>query len=458
MVFLGTWSGRGVWLQVLTASDHTEDSRGRLADYIAMVVIFLMGMGAVMVFSAGANLNYEFNLRRFYDFPGLRQIVFFPLAVVVLFVSSLVDYHWLQAREKLWRSPILWLLVIAIGLLVVVLFPQLGTTVHDARRWLRLPAGPVSISFQPSEFAKWMLMFFVVATCSKFTSSMGLYWKRFVPLCCLVGLVSGLIVIEDFGTAAFISLISFIIMIVAGVRLWHILTLLPFGAAGFMFALHHSPHRLARLEAFLHPDRLSDTVAYQATQSLIAIGSGGLWGKGLGEGTSKYGHLPEDTTDFVFSIIGEELGLVGSIGIIILFILFVCLGLAVALRCKDRFGRLLAAAIVIAIGVQAAINIGVVTVVLPTKGIPLPFVSSGGTSMLLSAAAVGVLLNIAVKTCWGEQDLSLLDQSTYRHQPARLHFACVFIAVFTPFCSIIQADAVRPIQVRDCAYGERVTT
>ena len=304
------------------------------------------------------------------------------------------------------------MLVVAIALLIVVLVPQLGTTVNDARRWLRLRAGPVSISFQPSELAKWSLVFFVVAACSNFSSSMGLYWKRFVPLCGLVGLVCGLIVVEDFGTAAFIAVIGFVIMIVAGVRLWHVLTLLPFGAAGFMAVLHHSPHRLARLEAFLHPERLSDTVAYQATQSLIAIGSGGLWGKGLGEGTSKYGHLPEDTTDFIFSIIGEELGFIGTAGIIILFILFVCLGLVVVFRCKDRFGRLLAAAIVLTIGTQAAINIGVVTVVLPTKGIPLPFVSSGGTSMLLSAAAVGVLLNIAVQTCQGGRDTTLIEQST----------------------------------------------
>jgi cell division protein FtsW len=415
-VFFGPWSGRGVWFQVLTVNDQTQesqfcrcDTRGRLADYIAMVVIFLMGLGAVMVFSAAANLNYEFDLRRFYSFPGLRQIVFFPLAVLVLFVSSLIDYHWLQLREKWWRSPIVWLLVVAVGLLVVVLVPQVGTTVNDARRWLRLRAGPVSISFQPSELAKWTLIFFVVAVCSKFSSSMKLYWKRFVPLCGIVGLVCCLIVVEDLGTAAFISLISFLVMIVAGVRLWHVLTLLPFGTAGFMFVLHHSPHRLARLEAFLHPERLSDTVAYQAIQSLIAIGSGGLWGKGLGEGTSKYGHLPEDTTDFVFSIVGEELGFVGSVCIIILFILFVCLGLAVILRCKDPFGRLLAAAVVLAIGTQAAINMGVVTVVLPTKGIPLPFVSSGGTSMLLSAAAVGVLLNIAVQTCRDQSDVTLLE-------------------------------------------------
>jgi cell division protein FtsW len=130
---------------------------------------------------------------------------------------------------------------------------------------------------------------------------------------------------------------------------------------------------------------------------LIAIGSGGLLGKGLGHGISKYGHLPEDTTDFIFAIICEEMGFVGAAAVILLFILFAWLGMLVVLRARDRFGRLLGAAIVLAISIQAALNIGVVTVMLPTKGIPLPFVSSGGTSMLMSAAAVGVLLNIAKK-------------------------------------------------------------
>jgi cell division protein FtsW len=217
-------------------------------------------------------------------------------------------------------------------------------------------------------------------------------------LCIVIGLMCGLVVIEDFGTAAFIGLMSFIILVVAGVKWWHVLTLLPVGLAGFVLALFASPHRLKRLEAFLHPDRLGDTVAYQANQSLVAIGSGGVWGKGIGQGTCKYGHLPEDTTDFIFAIVGEELGLIGTLGVIALFILFVFLGLAVVMRCRDRFGRVLAAGIVLAIGAQAAVNIGVVTVVLPTKGIPLPFVSAGGTSMLLSAAAVGVLLNIAAKS------------------------------------------------------------
>jgi cell division protein FtsW len=211
----------------------------------------------------------------------------------------------------------------------------------------------------------------------------------------VIGGICGLIVVEDFGTAAFVALISFFMLVIGGVKWWHLLTLVPPGLAAFVAALLHARHRIERLVAFIHPDRYGHSIAYQANQSLVAIGSGGVWGKGIGQGTCKYGHLPEDTTDFVFAIVGEELGLFGTLGVLALFVAFVVLGLLVALQCEDRFGRMLAAGIVLTVGTQAAINIGVVTVVLPTKGIPLPFVSAGGTSMLLSSAAVGVLLNIA---------------------------------------------------------------
>ncbi len=375
-----------------------SDMRSRLADAIAIVILFLMATGAVMVFSAGANLGHEFDWRHFYEFPGLRQIMFFPIAVVLLFAASMLDYRLWSFRSRWYKCPTAWLLILAIALLIVVLVPSLGTEIHQARRWLRIPLGPASVSFQPSELAKWMMVFFLAGACAKAGPDVRSYWKRFLPLCMLVGLVCGLVVIEDFGTAAFIALVSFVILTIAGVRWWHVLTLLPVGIAAFIAALFQSPHRLVRLAAFVDPDRWSGSVAYQANQSLIAIGSGGLWGKGLGRGVCKYGHLPEDTTDFIFAIVGEELGLIGTVGILVLFILFILLGLAVVLRCPDRFGRLLAAGIVLTIGAQAALNIGVVTVVLPTKGIPLPFVSAGGTSMLLSSAAVGVLLSIAART------------------------------------------------------------
>ncbi|OHB67516.1 MAG: hypothetical protein A2Y77_13450 [Planctomycetes bacterium RBG_13_62_9] len=354
-----------------------------------------MATGAVMVFSAGATLTYEFDLRRFYDFPGLRQILFFPIAVVVLFAASWPDYRIWSYRTKWYKWPTLWLLALAVALLVIVLIPSLGTEINQARRWFRIPLGPASVSFQPSELAKWIMVFFMAGVCARTGARSRLFWTGFLPLCILIAVVCGLIVVEDLGTAAFIGLTSLLILVIAGVKWWHVSILVLLGIAGFVAALYQEPHRFDRIIAYRHPELYSDSIAYQANQSLIAIGSGGLLGKGLGEGTCKYGHLPEDTTDFIFAIVGEELGLLGTLGIILLFILFVFLGLLVVLRMKDPFGRFLAAGIVLTIGIQAALNIGVVTVVLPTKGIPLPFVSSGGTSMLLSSMAVGVLLNLA---------------------------------------------------------------
>ncbi len=366
-----------------------------VANYIAVVVVLLMATGTVFVFSASANIGQAFDLQRFYDFQALRQILFFPLAVLFMYTVSSFNYRRFSLANGWLKSPTSYLLVLSIALLILVLFPHFGTEINRARRWLRIPAGPISISFQPSELAKWALVFFLAAFCDKFSDSLKLYWKRFVPTCLVIGLVAGLIITEDFGTAALVSLLGFLILTIAGAKWWHILTPLPLVSIAFFMAIIHSPERLERIKAFLNPEKWADSAAYQANQSLIALGSGGLFGKGLGRGICKYGHLPADTTDFIFAIIGEELGFVGTVAVIGLFIVFVWLGILVVVRCGDRFGRLLASTIVLTIAIQAALNIGVVTVVLPTKGIPLPFVSAGGTSMLLSAGAVGVLLNIA---------------------------------------------------------------
>jgi cell division protein FtsW len=373
----------------------TATKDNALAKDISLVVAMLMAIGTVFVFSASANVGQELDLSRFYDFQSLRQILFFPLAVLVMYVVSCFDYRRLSLSRGWLRSPASYLLVISVGLLVLVLIPQFGTEINRARRWLRIPAGSFSISFQPSELAKWALVIFLAGFCDKFNDRLRSYWKGFVPACLVIAVVVGLIILEDFGTAALVALLGFFMLLIGGARYWHMLTPLPFVMVGFCLALLSSPTRVKRIAAFLHPEQWAGTAAYQGNQSLIALGSGGLWGKGLGRGICKYGHLPEDTTDFIFAIVGEELGFVGTAAVIGLFIIFVWLGILVVVRCRDRFGRLLAGGIVLAIGIQAAINIGVVTVVLPTKGIPLPFVSAGGTSMLLSAVAVGVLLSIA---------------------------------------------------------------
>jgi len=315
-----------------------------------------------------------------------------------MWVISCIDYRRLGMSKGLLRSPATYLLGLSTILLVVVLIPRFGAEINYARRWLRIPIGPVHVSFQPSELAKWALIIFLAGVGQRYNDKLRSFFGGFVPACLVVGFVAGLILIEDFGTAALVVVLSFLMLIIAGVKWLHILPPLPFAAGAFAAAILSSPERKQRILAFLHPDKWTDSINYQPSQSLIALGSGGMLGKGLGMGICKYGHLPEDTTDFIFAIIGEELGFVGTASVILLFIAFVWLGVIVVVRCRDPFGQLLASGIVLAIAIQAALNIAVVTVVLPTKGIPLPFVSAGGTSLLLSAAAVGVLMNIAKRS------------------------------------------------------------
>jgi cell division protein FtsW len=370
---------------------------------IETVVLLLMATGTVFVFSAGATLSGDFDLGQFYNFTTLKQLVFFPLAVLVMYAVSRVDYRRFSITQRPpGYSLTPYLSIITLGLLIAVLI--FGVERNSSRRWLDLAPGSMYISFQPSELAKWVMILFLAAYLERYSDSMNQFWKRFVPACLIAGFVVGLIVKHDFGTAAFIAMMSFMMLLLGGAKLWHLLSPIPVVLPAFAFAIMSSPTRINRITSFFDdPSQMK----YQARQSLIAISTSGLLGKGLGRGVVKYGHLPEDTTDFIFSIIAEEMGLAACGFVILLFLAFAVAGTIVALRCRDRFGRLVAAGIVMAITIQAAINIGVVTVVLPTKGIPLPFISAGGTSMLLTSAAVGILLNIARQG--GQPEFCLTD-------------------------------------------------
>ncbi|MHC5199327.1 MAG: FtsW/RodA/SpoVE family cell cycle protein [Planctomycetota bacterium] len=367
-----------------------EKSRIHYDRIIETVVLLLMATGTVFVFSAGATLNGDFDLSRFYDFTTLKQLFFFPAAVLVMYAMSRIDYRRFSITQRPpGYSLTPYLSIITLGLLIAVLI--WGVERNQSKRWLDLAPGSVYVSFQPSELAKWVMILFLAAYLERHADSMGQFWRRFVPVCLTAGCVVGLVIIEDFGTAAFIIMMTFIMLLLGGVRLLYLLPPIPVVLGGLTAAILSSPTRINRITSFLDPSQMK----YQARQSLIAISTGGLLGKGLGEGVIKYDHLPEDTTDFIFSIIAEEMGLAACAFVIVLFLIFAVVGAVIVLRCRDRLGRLIAAGIVMAITIQAAVNIGVVTVVLPTKGIPLPFISAGGTSMLLSAAAVGILLNIA---------------------------------------------------------------
>ncbi|MHC4291760.1 MAG: FtsW/RodA/SpoVE family cell cycle protein [Planctomycetota bacterium] len=367
-----------------------NESTIRYDRVIETVVLLLMATGTVFVFSAGATVSGDYDLSQFYNSTTLKQLIFFPLAVLVMYVVSAIDYRRFSITQRPpGYSLTPYLSFITLGLLVVVLI--WGVERNYSKRWMDLVPGSMYISFQPSELAKWVMILFLAAYLERYADTIGRFRSRFIPVCLIAGLVVGLIVIEDFGTAAFIMMMAFLMLLIGGAKLWHLLLPIPVVVPAFVWAIMSSPTRINRITSFLNPSEMK----YQAKQSLIAISTGGMFGKGLGRGVIKYGHLPEDTTDFIFSIIAEELGIGACVFVIILFLIFAVAGAGIIFRCRDRFGRLVAAGIVMAVTIQAAVNIGVVTVVLPTKGIPLPFISAGGTSMLLTSAAVGILLNIA---------------------------------------------------------------
>jgi len=371
----------------------TQELKIQYDYWLELIVLTLMAMGTVFVFSAGASVAGQYDWKRFYDFTTLKQLMFFPAAVAVMYLFSVVDYRRFSLVGKYpFKSLTPYLLALSLLLLAAVLI--FGVERNYSKRWLDIAPGPVYISFQPSEMAKWVILIFLAAILDRCGDDMKSFLRRFIPICVVPATAVVLIITQDFGTAAYIAMLSFLMLWLGGAVWWHFLAPLPVVAIGFVAAVLNSPTRINRIKAFLD----SQNIPYQADQSLRAIATGGIFGKGLGMGVFKYGHLPEDTTDFIFSIVAEETGFVGAVTVILLFILFTVLGLAAVRRCEDRFGRLLGYGIVLCIAIQAAINIGVVTVILPTKGIPLPFISAGGTSMLLTAAALGILLNILRQT------------------------------------------------------------
>jgi cell division protein FtsW len=246
-----------------------ERKENALGQDIGIVVALLMALGTVFVFSASANLSQEFDFQKFYNFQSLRRILFFPLAVSLMFAVSCFDYRRFSAARSWWRTPVSYMLGFSVLLLAMVLIPKFGTEVNEARRWIRIPAGPFSISFQPSELAKWSLLFFMAAYCAKYADELGLFFKRFLPVCAVIALVAGLVILEDFGTAALITVLSFSMLLIAGVKWWHVLGPMPFGLTAFLFAILSSETRKNRITAFLHPDQWVDSINFQPKRFFV---------------------------------------------------------------------------------------------------------------------------------------------------------------------------------------------
>jgi len=375
-----------------TTTSPRATKRVAMDHSLLIITIVLALVGLVMVFSASAVVAGN----RFHD-PGYflkRQLAWLAFGFLLLHLASHIDYIW-------WKRLSFPLLGLTVVLLVMVLMPSFGVAVKGARRWLRLG----QISIQPAEIAKLVAVMYLAAYLAKKEDRLTGFFSGLAPALLVIGVLSGLVLLEpDLGTVIVMGTVAISLLFLGGARLSHLLSLGLCAVPAVMVLVLSSSYRRQRLMTFLAPWKDASDAGFQITQSFLAFGSGGLFGVGLGEGKQKLFFLPEAHTDFVLALVGEELGLVGTAVIILLFALFAIRGFQVAARARMPFGRYLGMGITLLIGVQALINACVVTGLVPTKGLTLPFVSYGGSSLVTCMFGVGILLNISRDRHAGGED------------------------------------------------------
>ena len=342
-------------------------------------VAALLALGMVMLYSTSmAQVGAHFLI---------MQLIWCGLGLVLCAAAASVDYR--LVKKVVWP-----LLAFSILLLALVLVHRIGARINGARRWFSF--GPVR--FQPSELAK-LALILALAWYGEYFQRQMPGWKRGILVPGLfIGLVLGLIFVEpDRGTTILLAGVSGAMLLIAGVRWNFFMPPVLLGLGGLALSLWHDPMRIRRIFSWLYLEESKSGVGYQAYQAMLALGAGGWFGLGLGNGRQKLGFVPENHTDFIFSIIGEELGLIATLLVIVAFVAIVICGIYIALNSRDTFGLLLGSGLTFLIGLQAFINIGVVTSALPNKGLPLPFISYGGSNLLMMLTSVGLLLSIARK-------------------------------------------------------------
>jgi cell division protein FtsW len=347
------------------------------------VTLILSLVGLIMVFSASAVVAGN----RFHDpwYYLKRQMAWLVVGLALMHLASRIDY-------TVWRKCAIPILAVNAVLLALVLMPSLGIVAKGARRWLQLG----SIHVQPAELAKLVTVIYLSAYLTKKNDKITHFARGLLPPVIVVGVLSGLVLLEpDLGTVVVMGLVMLTLLFLGGAKIRHLITLGLCALPLVLIMILRSSYRRQRLLTFLSPWKDASDAGFQITQSFLAFGSGGLLGVGLGEGKQKLFFLPEAHTDFVLALIGEELGLAGTALIILLYAMFVIKGFQVANRARVPFGRYLGMGITLLIGIQALVNAGVVTGLLPTKGLTLPFVSYGGSSLVASLLAVGILLSIS---------------------------------------------------------------
>ena len=358
-------------------------SLGRF-DYVLLgVALALVGIGIVMVYSASAILAGERFQDPFYFLK--RQLISAGIGCALMILMMFLPYGVL----KRFAYPILFACIL---LLIAVLIPGVGHRVGGSMRWLKISA----FSLQPSEFAKLGLIIFLAYFMTKKEEKIRSFRFGFLPTIVLSGLVIVLIMREpDFGAALFLTTMVFLFLFVSGARFIYLASAFGLSVPVVYYLVTHVGYRYKRMMGFIRPWDDPGNTSFQIIQSFLSFGSGGFFGQGLGEGRQKLFFLPASHTDFVFSVIGEELGMVGALVIVLLFFILTMRGIHIGLSLEDRFGAYLALGVTLMISLQAVINMGVVLGLLPTKGLALPFISYGGTSLVTNLAGVGILLNLS---------------------------------------------------------------
>ena len=345
-------------------------------------VLFLVGFGIVMVYSASSALSLKVHGHGYYYLQ--RQAAFSLIGIIVMIICRHIPY-------RLFGYFVYPLLFSAIGLLILVLVPGFGVTAGGSTRWL----GIAGLTFQPSELARLAIVMYLAYSLTKKQAKLDVFSIGFVPHVIVLAVLAVLIGIEpDFGSVVILTILTWIMMFTAGVRMHHLLIPLPVILAALAYFLVSAPYRLARLVSFLNPWAYAADQGYQVVHSQMAFGTGGIVGTGLGHSYQKLFFLPEPHTDFIFSVIGEEVGLVGVTIIVMLYGVIVWRGIGIARHCPEPFGALAALGLTAAIALQICVNMGVTLGLLPPKGLPLPFLSYGGTSMVISMVSVGILMSI----------------------------------------------------------------
>ncbi len=368
-----------------TADDTAAPARGLGPDFVLLVVVALiLTIGIVMLTSAG----YILASGKFGDgfYYTKKQVLAMVIGLCVMYVFSLI-------QPSYWKRLAPHLLLAGIGLLLLVFAPGVGAEMGGSHRWIHLPFG---YHLQPSEFVKFALVIFLATSLEKKGTRITEFSAGFLPHVVVLALIVFLVLMQpDFGTAVIIAVAGFLMLFVSGVRYRHLIATLILAVPFLFHVAISAQYRVSRIKTFLDPWSDPLNAGFQVIQSLVAFGCGGVWGVGVGKGIQKLYYLPQPHTDFVFSVVAEELGLVGVVTVILLFYLLVCRGLVVAIRSKDLYHQLLAFGITCLIGLQATVNMAVAMGMLPTKGLPLPLVSLGGTSMITNLAGLGILMAVS---------------------------------------------------------------